>query len=206
MNMPLYYHFFYNYLLSELQPGNRWWAAGWSAGICPHGQILQDEGNSRRENKLSSMQITGKKPHLCHSWTQGDPPDCMWVERLPEGTREGPPPHSRWCQSTHRLLRWNPSRLRYVASHMGGSWDTPNTDSEPGKARCWTKETWKKCPIQVVQTTTRAQPLKSACVCLFTHTIFFPSNKHFTCFTSYIFAGLPFWKAIEARTLSWPLV
>ena len=92
----------------------------------PHGQILQDEGNSRRENKLSSMQITGKKPHLCHSWTQGDPPDCMWVERLPEGTREGPPPHSRWCQSTHRLLRWNPSRLRYVASHMGGSWDTPN--------------------------------------------------------------------------------
>ena len=82
----------------------------------PHGQILQDEGNSRRENKLSSMQITGKKPHLCHSWTQGDPPDCMWAERLPEGTREGPPPHSRWCQSTHRLLRWNPSRLRYV--HM----------------------------------------------------------------------------------------
>ena len=40
-----------------------------------HGQILQDEDNSKRENKLSSAQIKGKRPHICHSRSQGDLPD-----------------------------------------------------------------------------------------------------------------------------------
>ena len=37
----------------------------------------------------------------------------------------------------------------------------------------WPKETWKKCPIKVIQTTTRARLSLSPPVCLSTHTVLF---------------------------------
>ena len=39
---------------------------------------------------------------------------------------------------------------------MKGSSDKPNIDLEPDKQGDSSKETWKKCPMKVIQTTTRA--------------------------------------------------
>ena len=56
---------------------------------------------------------------------------------------------------------------------MEGSWDIPNTDSEPGKSKCVAKGNQKKCPIKVIQTNTRVRLSLSPPVCLPTHTILF---------------------------------
>ena len=50
------------------------------------------------------------------------------------------------CQPTHRPLHWNPSWLRDGRTHMGGPWDKPNTDSEPGKARWLAKGNAEEMP------------------------------------------------------------
>ena len=63
---------------------------------------------------------------------------------------------------------------------MGGSWDIPNTDSEPGKSKCVAKGNQKKCPIKVIQTTTRVRLSLSESTCVSTHTYhtLFPPSKH----------------------------
>ena len=50
----------------------------------------------------------------------------------------------------------------------------------------WPKETWKKCSVKAIQTTTSAcseTVSPSLPVCLFTCTVLFPPNKYFTCFS-----------------------
>ena len=63
----------------------------------------------------------------------------------------------------------------------------------------WPKETWEKCPIEVTETTTRAQLSLSVClpVCLSTCTILFPPNKHFTYFTTFCLCGNSFFCKAE---------
>ena len=47
---------------------------------------------------------------------------------------------------------------------------------------------------------------ESACVCLFTRTLF-PLNKHFTCLTNFcLFVGTYFYKARRPGTYHWTLV
>ena len=50
----------------------------------------------------------------------------------------------------------------------------------------WPKETWKKCSVKAIQTTTSAcseTVSQSLPVCLSTCTVLFPPNKYFTCFS-----------------------
>ena len=56
------------------------WAPGWTAGVWPYGQILQDE----EEEGLSPAQGWA---HISHSQGQGDLPDYTCTERLLEGQK-----------------------------------------------------------------------------------------------------------------------
>ena len=81
---------------------------------------------------------------------------------------------------------------------MGGSWDIPNTDCKPGKSKWLTKETWNKCPIEVLQTSTRAWPRdsgslpKSTHVSTHTYGAFFPLDEYSTWFTTFCLCGNSF--------------
>lgn len=59
----------------------------------PYGHILQDEGNSRRKEKLGTAQI--KRPCISHSPGQGGFPEYTSRERLLGSQNEKAPPHSR---------------------------------------------------------------------------------------------------------------
>ena len=64
----------------------------------------------------------------------------------------------------------------------------------------WPEETWKKYPILVIQTITRA-PLWT-CPC--ESVIFSPPNKHFTCFTTFhLFVKIHFYKANAPMWSQW---
>ena len=52
----------------------------------PCGQILQDEDNSRREEKLS-LPLIKKTPHIPYSQSQGDLPDYTRAKRLLGGQK-----------------------------------------------------------------------------------------------------------------------
>ena len=105
------------------------------------------------------------------------------------------------CQPTHRPLRWNPSWLRDAHAHMGGSWDIPNTDSEPGKARWSAKGNPEEMPHISDSSYHKGATLSlSLLLCLSTHTLF-PPNKHFTCFTAFHLCGNSFLKIQRAKTL-----
>ena len=60
----------------------------------------------------------------------------------------------------------------------------------------WPKETWKKCPIKVIQTAMRVQlrdsPSESACVSIHTYCTLLPPNKYFTGFTTFRLCGNSF--------------
>lgn len=58
----------------------------------PHGQIFQ---NRRREEKLSLVQKRDKRSHNLHPPSQGDPPNHMCTESLPEVKRDGTSPHRK---------------------------------------------------------------------------------------------------------------
>ena len=75
-----------------------------------------------------------------------------------------------------RYLRWNPSRLGDVRTHVGGSRDLPNMDYEPGKSKWLLKENWKTCLYKWFKLPRRHNsgilPL-SLPECLSTHTVCF---------------------------------
>ena len=48
--------------------------------------------------------------------------------------------------TTHRPLRYTPCWLRDAFAHMGGAWDIPNMDSEPGKSKWLAKGNLEKMP------------------------------------------------------------
>ena len=76
----------------------------------------------------------------------------------------------------------------------------PNTDQ--AKHDDWPKESWKKCPIKAIQTTTRAQLSLSLTVWPSACTLF-PPNKYFTVsLLVSVFVGIYFCKAVQARALS----
>ena len=65
----------------------------------------------------------------------------------------------------------------------------------------WTNETWKKCPMKVIQATMRVLLSLIPPVCLSICTLF-PPNKHFTCFITCLLCGNYFLQSWEARVLS----
>ena len=71
----------------------------------------------------------------------------------------------------------------------------------------WPKETQKKCPIKVIQTTLRAQLSLWACTCIYPHVLFFLPTKHFTCFTTFcLYVQIPFCTGDRSQSCHWPLV
>ena len=80
-------------------------------------------------------------------------------------------------------------------------------DCEPGQSNDWPKETQKKCPMKVIQTTMRVRlrdsPSEPARVSIHTYCpYFFPLNKYFTCFTTFHLCGNYFLQSWGARVLS----
>ena len=79
-------------------------------------------------------------------------------------------------------------------------------DCEPGQSNDWPKETQKKCPMKVIQTTMRVRlrDSPSELARVFIHTYcpyFFPLNKYFTCFTTFHLCGNSFLQSWGARAL-----
>ena len=82
---------------------------------------------------------------------------------------------------------------------------TPNQ----AKQDDWSKESQEKCPIKVIQTTTRARLSLSepAYVSIHTYCTLFPPNKHFTRFTTlHLYVGIHFYTADSPGPCHWPLV
>ena len=70
----------------------------------------------------------------------------------------------------------------------------------------WPKETQKKSPMSLNQTTMRAQLSLSLLVCPST-SILFPPSRHFTCFTtSHLYVEIHFYTADRLGPCYWPLV
>ena len=65
----------------------------------------------------------------------------------------------------------------------------------------WTNETWKKCPMKVIQATMRVLLSLIPPVCLSICTLF-PPNKHFTCFITFCLHGNSFSAMSKATALS----
>ena len=65
----------------------------------------------------------------------------------------------------------------------------------------WTNETWKKCPMKVIQATLRVLLSLIPPVCLSICTLF-PPNKHFTCFITFRLHGNSFSAMSKATALS----
>ena len=80
------------------------------------------------------------------------------------------------AHSTHRSLHHNPSWLRDVYTHMGGSLDIPNSDSEPGKSKWLAKGNQEEMP----HVSDGAILSESARVSIHIHCTLFPPNKHLT--------------------------
>ena len=85
---------------------------------------------------------------------------------------------------THGPLWWNPSWLRDALVYMGGSWDIPYMDSEPGKSKWLVREN----PEEMLHVSElryhKGETLSPPYV--YPHVLhFFPPNKHFTCFTAF---------------------
>ena len=145
--------------------------------------------------------------------TLGDPMDCS----LP-------------CFSVHgifqaRILEWvaisfsrgssTPRDRNWVSYIVDRFFPTElpgkhNMDCGPGKSEWLAKGNWKKCPIKLIQTTTRAQlrdsPSESARVSLYMYCSHFPPNKYFTCFTAFRLYGNSFlqsWSTKDLGTDCW---
>ena len=87
---------------------------------------------------------------------------------------------------------------------MRGFWNKPNTDSDTANQNDWSKDSWKKCSIKVIQAAmwVRFSDSESACVVCPTHWTLYPPNKHLTCFTTFHLCGNSFLQNQEARALS----
>ena len=101
--------------------------------------------------------------------------------------REGVPPHSMWCQPTHRPLCWNPSWLR--GAH---TWEHPGINQiwtqQQAKQDDWPNEIQEETLIKVIQATSRPQ---ISCLYVHPHILFFLLIK--TCFTTFCFyVEIPF--------------
>ena len=86
---------------------------------------------------------------------------------------------------------------------MGGSWEKPNTDSEPGKAR-WLAKGDREEMLRGIQTIMRAWLSLNPPMCLFTCTAF-PPNKHFASSTSR-FMGIHFYRTSGPGSCHWQLL
>ena len=83
----------------------------------------------------------------------------------------------------------------------GASWDIPNTDSEPGKARWFVKGNPEGMPhksnLNHHEGSTLSEP-----ACVSSTCTLFPLNKYFTCFTIFCLCGNSFLQSWRARALS----
>ena len=85
---------------------------------------------------------------------------------------------------THGPLWWNPSWLRDALVYMGGSWDIPYMDSEPGKSKWLVRENPEEMLHVSELSYHKGETLSPPYV--YPHVLhFFPPNKHFTCFTAF---------------------
>ena len=87
---------------------------------------------------------------------------------------------------------------------MGGSWDTPNTKSEPAKSKWLDKGNLEEMP-QISDLNDWKGVTLSWSPSLFLSTctlFFFPPNKYFTCFTTFHLCGKSFWQSRRTRPLS----
>ena len=87
---------------------------------------------------------------------------------------------------------------------MGGSWDIPNMDCEPGKSKWLAKrnpeETPHKSNSNCLEGATQGLSLSSPCV--YPHTLCsFPPNEYFTCFATFRLRGNSFPQSRRARGL-----
>ena len=112
---------------------------------------------------------------------------------------------NKWCQPTHRLLPWNPSCLR--DEHV---WEDPEINQIQTQNQAeqgdWPKETWKKCPVKVTESTVSAHSLW-AHLCVYSHALYsFLPNKCFTCFIALcLYVEIHFYPADGPRPCHWPL-
>ena len=102
-----------------------------------------------RWNSLSPAQIRDERPYIPHPRSYGDLPNYTRAERIFEGQK----------QNGHHLIVSDVSlpinlftRIHLLDKRckqtQGGTWDIPNTDSEPGKSSDWRKENLRKCPMK----------------------------------------------------------
>lgn len=139
--------------------------------------------SSRTIEKFEPAQIEDQRPNISHSQGQEIFPTGKFLEGQGE-----------WYQPTIGF-HWHQYWLRDA-----GSWEGPEMyqmDSEPGTQKNWPKETWKKCPLKVIQTSTKARScLLNLPMCLSTSTVlFFLPNKHLTFFTTFTSVEILFCKA-----------
>ena len=92
------------------------------------------------------------------------------------------------------------------------TWEDPEINQiqtqNQAKQDDWSKETQKKCPIKVIQTTTRARLSLWSRPCVYPHVLYcFPPNKYFTCFTSFrLYVEIHVYTADGPGPCHWPLV
>ena len=120
-------------------------------------------------------------------------------------TGQEAPPRSRWCSCVWPLCR-SPAQLEDTVARPGGRWDELNVDPGPDRLHDWPKETGKKRPATVIQTTTWARLSESA-MCLSTRAVFFfifffLIYIHLTCLSTFLLGGNSFLQRWRARALA----
>ena len=129
------------------------------------------------ERRLVPTQIEGKKPCISHSWSlETSPTTHAWKGFL--GVKTGVMlTDAKLPIGLLGRLYW----LRVTWTQKGGSWDIPDTDSEPGDSKRLAEDNLKKFPIKVIQTITQAwlrDSLNAADMSIHTYCTLFSLKKH----------------------------
>ena len=104
--------------------------------------------------------------------------------------------------TSHRPLQCHPSWLSDAHVHTGGSWDTPNMDSEPDRSRWLAKGNPEEMPHKIDSNHHKGMALpRSTCVSIHTYCTLSP-DKHLTCFTTFSLCGNSFLQNWRAKALS----
>ena len=126
------------------EAGDRW-APGWSLSPVDRYSKIKIIAEQRQ---LSPAQIKDKETTYSSFLKSRRTSSLYVLWKAPWRSKgEGAPPHSRWCQPTHKPLCYNPSWL----GDARRTWEDPEKNQiwtqNQTKQDDWLKETQKKCLI-----------------------------------------------------------
>ena len=195
------------YILHQNKAVDRW-APDWTAEFVSCGQILQDEDNSMREEKLSPAQIRVKETTYFSFLRSRRPSQLHMCRKAPRGKKKRRGLHSiggdvnlpiGLFTRNYLAERWTRTLGRTQSKTKFGLWARQTRWLARGSHK-------EMCNINDSNYHEHVILSESAHVSLFTHTLF-PPNKHFTCFTTFhLYVEIHFYKAIRPGPCHWLLV